>query len=152
MLKGMLRETLDLPSAKYASCGTTAVKSAPGFAVPDSVHHLKLVSPRKLPLRRTLTCADGWPARTSTVSVAVSILDVPAGAFVGAAATRDAAGGDAAAGDAAAGDGEGAGTGGGDASGSGPVLSGECGAGFAGARIDALESMLGSMFRWLASQ
>jgi|SRR5580698_8675623 len=112
MLKGMLRETLDLPSAKYASCGTTAVKSAPGFAVPDSVHHLKLVSPRKLPLRRTLTCADGWPARTSTVSVAVSILDVPAGAFVGAAATRDAAGGDAAAGDGAAGDGEGAGTGG----------------------------------------
>ena len=59
MLKGTLRDTVDLPSPTYASCGTTAEKSALGFAVPDSVHHVKLVSPRKFPLRCTVTSAAG---------------------------------------------------------------------------------------------
>ena len=48
MLKGILNETVDLPSGTYASCGATAEKSARGFAVPDSVHQVKLVSPVNL--------------------------------------------------------------------------------------------------------
>src|ERR1700722_17683643 len=99
MLKGTLRDTVDLPSPTYASCGTTAEKSAPGFAVPDSVHQVKLVSPRKLPLRCTVICADAWPAGTSTVSAANSTLDAPAAALAGGTAARDAAVVDAAAGD-----------------------------------------------------
>lgn len=105
MLKGMLNETVDLPSGTYASCGETAEKSAPGFAVPDSVHQVKLVSPRKLPLRCTVTWADGWPAGTSTVSAANSSFDVPVGALAagatsagltaGAAAGDELRGGDA---------------------------------------------------------
>src|ERR1700678_3989685 len=201
MLKGMLRDTVDLPSPTYASCGTTAEKSAPGFAVPDSVHQVKLVSPRKLPLRCTVIWADAWPAGTSTVSAANSTLDAPAAALAAGTATRDPAVLDAAAGDgveAAEGVemGEGAGTGGavatcdvaaaggGTAAGAsceagveigaegrnavaggglagltgavlaagGGAVSADCGAGFAGARIDAVESMLGSMFRLLTSQ
>src|ERR1700722_14088616 len=201
MLKGMLRDTVDLPSPTYASCGTTAEKSAPGFAVPNSVHQVKLVSPRKLPLRCTVIWEDAWPAGKSTVSAANSTLDAPAAALAAGTATRDPAVVDAAAGDdveAAEGVemGEGAGTGGaaatcdvaaaggGTAAGAsceagveigaegrnavaggglagltGAVLaagggaeSGDCGAGFAGARIDAVESMLGSMFRLLTSQ
>src|ERR1700761_5975615 len=101
MLKGMLRETVDLPSPMYASCGTTAEKSAPGLAVPDSVHQVKLVSPRKLPLRRTVIWADGCPAGTSTVSAANSTLDAPAAALAGGAAARDAVVVDAAAVEAA---------------------------------------------------
>src|SRR5258708_1778228 len=100
----MLRETVDFPSPMYASCGTTAEKSAPGFAVPDSVHQVKLVDPRKFPLRRTLTCADGSFAATSTESAANSTFDAPAeaaeGAATGRAVTRCAA---AAAGGAATG-------------------------------------------------
>src|ERR1700733_9351923 len=99
MLKGMLRDTVDLPSPTYASCGTTAEKSAPGFAVPDSVHQVKLVSPRKSPLRCTVIWADAWPAGTSTVSAANSTLDAPAAVLAGGTATRDAAVVDAAAGD-----------------------------------------------------
>src|SRR3984957_6350408 len=99
MLKGMLRDTVDLPSPTYASCGTTAEKSAPGFAVPDSVHQVKLVSPRKLPLRCTVIWGDGWPAGTSTVSAANSTLDAPAAALAAGTATRDPAVLDAAAGD-----------------------------------------------------
>jgi len=52
-------------------------KSIPGFAVPDSVHQVKLVSPRKLPLRRTETSANDSAAGTSTVSEAISIFDGP---------------------------------------------------------------------------
>src|SRR6202046_4676607 len=205
MLKGTLRDTVDLPSPTYASCGTTAEKSAPGFAVPDSVHQVKLVSPRKIPLRCTVIWADAWPAGTSTVSAANSTLDAPAAALAAGTATRDPAVVDAAAGDdveAAEGVemGEGAGTGGaaatcdvaaagggtggggsretgGDNGGEGRnavaggglagvtgavlaaggeivvgveltgggAMSADCGAGVAGARIDAVESMLGSM-------
>jgi hypothetical protein len=79
LLNGMLRETLDFPSPMYASRGTTAEKSIPGFAVPDSVHQLKFVSPRKLPLRRTVTMANNSPAGTSTVSAAISTLEGPKG-------------------------------------------------------------------------
>src|ERR1700722_14099406 len=119
MLKGTLRDTVDLPSPTYASCGTTAEKSAPGFAVPDSVPQVTLVSPRKLPLRCTVIWADAWPAGTSTVSAANSTLDAPAAALAAGTATRDPAVLDAADGDgddveAAEGVemGEGAGTGG----------------------------------------
>ena len=91
----MLRETLDFPSPMYASCGTTAEKSVPGFAVPDSVHQVKLVDPRKFPLRCTLTCADGSLVPTSTVSAANSIFDAPVpaaeAAATGCAVTRCAA-------------------------------------------------------------
>src|ERR1700728_3996888 len=103
MLKGMLRDTVDLPSPTYASCGTTAEKSAPGFAVPDSVHHLKLVSPRKLPLRCTVIWADAWPAGTSTVSAVNSTLDAPAGALTADATTGTGADDDAARGGVVAG-------------------------------------------------
>src|ERR1700730_6197888 len=115
----MLRVMLDFPSPMYASCGTTGEKSAPGFAVPDSVHQVKFVSPRTLPLRRTVTSANGSPAGTSIVSAAISNLGGPQGTAAGgdvtggvtalgagAAATRgggEAAGGEAA-GDEAAGD------------------------------------------------
>src|ERR1700761_8763416 len=58
-----------------AICGTTAEKSVPGLAVPDSVHHVKLVSPRRLPLRCTEISAAGSPRGTSTVSAASSTLD-----------------------------------------------------------------------------
>jgi len=79
----------------YASCGTTAEKSVPGFAVPDSVHQVKLVDPRKFPLRCTLTCADGSLVPTSTVSAANSIFDAPVpaaeAAATGCAVTRCAA-------------------------------------------------------------
>ena len=70
----------------------TAEKSFPGFAVPDSVHHVKLVSPRKLPLRCTVTCADGSSTGTSTVSAANSIFAAPArAASADAADAADAA-------------------------------------------------------------
>src|SRR5450631_2972398 len=75
LLNGTLRETLDFPSPMVASCGTTAEKSIPGFAVPDSVHQLKFVSPRKLPLRRTETMANNSAAGTSTVSVVISTFE-----------------------------------------------------------------------------
>src|SRR5258707_2828074 len=101
----MLRETVNFRSPMYASCGTTAEKSAPGFAVPDSVHQVKLVDPRKFPLRWTVTCADGSLAATSTVSVANSSFDAPAeAADTGRAVTPwAAAAGGAATGGAAAG-------------------------------------------------
>src|SRR5450631_897797 len=117
----MLSEILDFPSPMRAICGTTAEKSAPGFAVPDSVHHVKLVCPCKLPLRCTGIWADDSPAATSTVSVANSTFDGPicaakggamgaaeggaigaaAGAAVGAAVGCAAVSGAAAGGDAA---------------------------------------------------
>src|SRR5258708_18543066 len=96
----MLRETVDFPSPMYASCGTAAEKSAPGFAVPDSVHQVKLVEPRKCPLRWTVTCADGSLAATSTESAANSTFDAPAEA---AETGRAAAAGGAATGGAATG-------------------------------------------------
>ena len=114
--KGMLREMLVFPSPMYASCGSAAEKSTPGFAVPDSVHQVKFVSPRRLPLRCTGTCADGSPAGTSTVSVASSIFDGLEGAGAdgarpgiaadGAAPGVAADGGAAAGGGAAASDGD----------------------------------------------
>src|SRR6202020_1428593 len=91
MLKGTLKDTVDLPSPTYATCGATAEKSAPGLAVPDSVHQVKLVSPRKSPLRCTVIWADAWPAGTSTVSAANSTLDAPAAVLAGGTARRDAA-------------------------------------------------------------
>src|ERR1700722_12919832 len=73
----MLSEMPDFPSPTFAGCGITAEKSLPGFAVPDSVHQVKFASPRKLPLRRTVTSADDSAAGTSTKSAANSILDAP---------------------------------------------------------------------------
>src|SRR5882757_7841950 len=82
----MFSVTLDIPSPKCASCGTAAEKSVPGFAVPDSVHQVKLVSPRELPLRCTVTSADLSPAGTSTVSATNSIFEAPVGTAGGGAA------------------------------------------------------------------
>src|SRR5258707_14609911 len=82
----MFSVTLDIPSPKCASCGTAAEKSVPGFAVPDSVHQVKLVSPRELPLRCTVTSADLSPAETSTVSATNSIFEAPADAAGGGTA------------------------------------------------------------------
>jgi hypothetical protein len=73
----MLTEKLDFPSPTWASWGTTGVKSIPGFAVPDSVHQVKVVSPRKLPLRFTETWANNSAAGTSMLSAAISILEGP---------------------------------------------------------------------------
>ena len=80
---------LDFPSPIWAACGTIAEKSTPGFAVPDSVHQVKFASPRKLPLRRTVTWADDSATGTSIVSAANSILEGPEEA---AAAGADTAG------------------------------------------------------------
>src|SRR5882724_3319092 len=52
-------------------------KSIPGFAVPDAVHQVKLVSPRKLPLRCTDNRANDSAAGTSTVSEVNSTFDGP---------------------------------------------------------------------------
>ena len=68
---------LDFPSPMYASCGTTGKKSVPGFAVPDSVHQVKCVSPRRLPLRRTVTSAEDSAGGMSMVSAVISNLDGP---------------------------------------------------------------------------
>src|SRR5277367_6743916 len=64
----MSKLTLLLPSAMCSTRGMTAVKSRPGFAVPDSVHQVKPESPWRLPLRRTKTSAVLSAAGTSTVS------------------------------------------------------------------------------------
>src|SRR4029077_9974703 len=58
--------------------GITGAKSRPGFAVPDSVHHVKLASPCTLPLRRTVMRAAWALGSTSTVSEAVSTRIGPA--------------------------------------------------------------------------
>jgi hypothetical protein len=68
----MSKLTLLLPSAMCSTRGMTGVKSRPGFAVPDSVHQVKLASPWRLPLRRTKTSAVLSAAGTSTVSAANS--------------------------------------------------------------------------------
>src|SRR5450432_3729680 len=167
----MLSEILDFPSPMRAICGTTAEKSAPGFAVPDSVHHVKLVCPCKLPLRCTGIWADDSPAATSTVSVANSTFDGPicaakggaigaaAGAAVGAAVGCAAVSGAAAGGDAAgrAGTAEGGGAAESGAVGAATGLAREAGvevgagggaARGAGARTGAPESMRGRVSRW----
>src|SRR5271167_3797737 len=69
----MLSETLVSPSPIRWICGTTGTKSVPGFAVPDSVHQVKLIAPCELPLRRTTTRALLSPAGTSTVAAATSM-------------------------------------------------------------------------------
>jgi hypothetical protein len=66
------------PSAMCSTRGMTGVKSRPGFAVPDSVHQVKLASPWRLPLRRTKTSAVLSAAGTSTVSAANSTRMGPA--------------------------------------------------------------------------
>ena len=60
--------------------GIAGAKSRPGFAVPDSVHHLKLASPWRLPRRWTVTLAIVSPGWTSTVSAAISMRIGPAAA------------------------------------------------------------------------
>ena len=85
MLNETVNITPDLPSPIWTICGITAEKSIPGLAVPDSVHHVKVVSPRKLPLRRTAICADVSPKGTSTVSTVSSTFDDPAAATSGGA-------------------------------------------------------------------
>src|SRR5882724_12389556 len=61
-----------------STLGITGVKSRPGIAVPDSVHHVKLASPCGLPLRRTVMRAAWSLGSTSTVSAAISIRICPA--------------------------------------------------------------------------
>ena len=79
MLKiGTFKVTLPLPSRMCSTLGITGAKSRPGFAVPDSVHHVKLASPCRLPLRRTVTRASRSLGSTSTVSAAISTRIGPA--------------------------------------------------------------------------
>src|ERR1700744_1551760 len=76
----MLNVTLDLPSPICAICGMIVEKSVPGFAVPDSVQQVKLVPPRKLPLRCTEISAEVSPEGTSRLSAASSTFVDPPGA------------------------------------------------------------------------
>src|ERR1700722_6781700 len=75
---GIIRLMLSLPSGICSRRGTSGAKSRPGFAVPDSVHHLKLASPCTLPLRRTVTRASRSVGSTSAVSAAISMRTGPA--------------------------------------------------------------------------
>src|ERR1022692_4962226 len=68
----MIKLMLLLPSAMRSTCGAIEAKSAPGLAVPDSVHHVKLAAPRMLPLRRTVTSANASGGETSTTPAANS--------------------------------------------------------------------------------
>src|SRR5882762_10165822 len=56
-----------------STVGITGAKSRPGFAVPDSVHQVKLASPCGLPLRRTVMRASPSVGSTSTASAAISM-------------------------------------------------------------------------------
>src|SRR6266478_556977 len=69
---------LPLPPGMRSTLGITGAKSRPGLAVPDSVHHVKLASPCKSPLRRTMTRATASLGSTSTVSVVISTRIGPA--------------------------------------------------------------------------
>src|SRR5258708_14423397 len=61
-----------------STLGIAGAKSRPGFAVPDSVHHVKLASPCTLPLRRTVMRAAWSLGSTSTVSETISTRIDPA--------------------------------------------------------------------------
>src|SRR5258708_30109079 len=61
-----------------STLGIAGAKSRPGFAVPDSVHHVKLASPCTLPLRRTVMRAAWSLVSTSTASDAISTRIGPA--------------------------------------------------------------------------
>src|SRR6266403_3601342 len=69
---------LPLPPGMRSTLGITGAKSRPGLAVPDSVHHVKLASPCKSPLRRTVTRATASLGSTSTVSAVISTRIGPA--------------------------------------------------------------------------
>src|SRR5271155_736940 len=72
-VKGILNDTLVLPSSMCSSFGAEGMKSVPAFAVPDSVHQVKPISPCELILRLTTTRADDSAEGTSTVAAAISI-------------------------------------------------------------------------------